>query len=87
MNNDMKNMNMCQFLLSTTIVVHDMYLLTVISLVHVFVSQHCYSTFTNISIINTLASNIKFNKYSLLRNLWYTCSTVLVLAINVKLVI
>ena len=29
-------------------------------------SQHCRSTFTNISIINTQASNIKSNTYSLL---------------------
>ena len=32
-------------------------------------SQHCRSTFTNSSIINTQASNIKSNTYSLLRKL------------------
>ena len=37
-------------------------------------SQHCYSTYTNISIINTQASNIKSNTYSLLRKLYYTYS-------------
>ena len=35
-----------------------MYLVTAIPLKRLFASQHCHSTFTNISIINTQMSNI-----------------------------
>ena len=35
-----------------------MYLVTVILPIRLFASQHSHSTFTNISIMNTLASNI-----------------------------